>query len=590
MTKEDIKETLKGALNSASDGQFEVADSEDYESEVGKKASGLKKNMEEMSKVSSNLLFSFQDIEGEPLEPRETDGTLTIQIVDIESIALGGTPDTQIRSADLDIYSLQRNIEQVGLVNPIHVVPFGKPTGEDELGNPTYSRYILLDGRRRYEACRNLGAKKIPALVNTTINKHLIDVFQGIVQTSKDYTFSELVAYAVRMHDEQINLTPEVIENFFGMRTGNFLKAQYIDQMKVDYPDIYNQVEKGKMNIEQGFKKLEKEIEKAEKALEEGPEDEEEEDASDDITELQVETHTQQYGDRHILDPHVRRAVENRDGGECQCCGYGHGESDFVGVFNVHHIGAVMYGGSDSKDNLILVCQNCHTLIHDYERGKFNPEQETFDKYIHVKKAVVLGNILRRLRKSAIKEIKTKHPNTFKKLDANKISLAKAIAETGVKLNPEGMFETSNYEEFLKSTKNLEFGGEVEGALGALDPEGKTEPDIEDTEETNDTQQESVERYEEPTEKVDTEVDEEPELVQEDESEEFEADDDIDEPAAEDFFVTETDEPAADDIFETNAEDTIDDAEDIFETESNEEDVDPILADMENYLDSQDLD
>lgn len=509
----DLHSTLSDALEQSSAGELELMEDgyEEYSTDVGQKAQEIKKNLEGMNSITSNLLFTFQDTDGEPLEPRETEGTLAIQLIPLDALALAGTEETQIRKGDLDIYTLQRNIEQVGLVNPLHVVPFGNPIGYDELGNPNYSRYIILDGRRRYEACRNLGINVVPALVNTTVNKSLIDIYQGIAQTAKVYTFSELVNYGMRITNEQTNLSPETIENFLGMKTGNFLKAQYIDQMKVDYPDIYLQVEKDKLSIEQGFKKLEKEIEKAEKAMEEGDMSEDDIDANlrgkneDELSQLQLETRQQKVGDRHILDAVVRRTVETRDHGECQACGYGRGVADFMGVFNVHHIVAVQYGGSDSQENLILLCQNCHKLAHDYETGRFQPLQETFDSLLSVKRIIVLGNILRKLRIQSMAAIKKQDPNTFRVVNKGAMGLGKALIKAKVDLKAEESFKTwtdddgnehtdgSPYKTFVRATEKIEFGGDLIGDFAKLNDLDGAEAEEIDLKQINDYVDEEIE-------------------------------------------------------------------------------------------------
>ena len=55
----------------------------------------------------------------------------------------------------------------------------------------------------------------------------------------------------------------------------------------------------------------------------------------------------------------VREYVLFRDGHECQCC---HGKSKDK-VLNVHHIESRKTGG-DAPDNLITLCETCHTKYH----------------------------------------------------------------------------------------------------------------------------------------------------------------------------------------------------------------------------------
>lgn len=469
-----MEDTLLEDALKASGLDIDSIPAEDYESEVGKKSAELKKDLEQMVVNTNSLIFAFEDVDGEPIAPREETGTYFIDLIDIDKIAFSGTKEHQIRQGDLDMFSLQQSIEKIDLVNPIHVVPFGRPINPDDGGLPKYAKYLILDGRRRYEACRALGRQAILAIVDTTINKQLIEMYKGIVQNSKDYTFSEKVAYADRMKKEQRSMSVETLENFLGYRSGEFIKSLYIDQFKVDYPDIYNQVEKGKISIEQGFKRLEKEIEKAEKALEQA-EDMTADDVEDalrekqDLGELQMDVHTQTLGERHILDANIRRSVESRDMGTCQCCGFGSGEDDFMGGFNAHHIVPVMYQGPDMKANLILLCKNCHGFVHDYEVGRFNPDQHTYDKHLWVQKVVVLGNMLRSLRRKSIKEIAKKDPNTHRLLQKGSISLGKAIAKSGITVGGMEMFDNDPYKTFMDATEDLDFGGEAKGAFGVLE-------------------------------------------------------------------------------------------------------------------------
>lgn len=446
----------------------------EYGSEMGKKSVEVKKELEKMTVTNNSLLFAFEDIDGEPISPREESGTYFVDVIDMNKIAYSGTKENQIRQTDLEMFSLQQNIEKIDLVNPIHVIPFGRQINPDGGGLPKYPKYLILDGRRRYEACRALGKQAILAIVDTTINKQLIEMYKGIIQNSKDYTFSEKVAYADRMKKEQRSMSVETLENFLGYHSGEFIKSLYIDQFKVDYPDIYTQVEKGKMSIEQGFKRLEKEIEKAEKALEQA-EDMTADDVEDALRDkqglgdLQIDNHTQALGERHILDANIRRSVESRDMGTCQCCGFGSGEDDFMGGFNAHHIVPVMYQGPDVKANLILLCKNCHGFVHDYEVGRFNPDQHTYDKHLWVQKVVVLGNMLRSLRTKSLKEIAKKDPNTYNLLQKGSLSLGKSIAKSGIVVGGMEMFDNDPYQTFIDSTEDLEYGGEAKGAFGVLE-------------------------------------------------------------------------------------------------------------------------
>src|SRR5699024_8379199 len=108
----------------------------------------------------------------------------------------------------------------------------------------------------------------------------------------------------------------------------------------------------------------------------------------------------------------LKKTVETRAKGICECCGYGKKDGkespELIVVFIAHHIIPVQFGGSDSTQNLILVCPTCHELIHKYEKQQFNPEQETYDRNNDIKRIVVLGNMILKMRGTAINTLKTK--------------------------------------------------------------------------------------------------------------------------------------------------------------------------------------
>lgn len=54
-----------------------------------------------------------------------------------------------------------------------------------------------------------------------------------------------------------------------------------------------------------------------------------------------------------------REAILNRDNYTCQCCGKKHT------LLEVHHIIWRSKGGSDDEDNLITLCHDCHSRVHE---------------------------------------------------------------------------------------------------------------------------------------------------------------------------------------------------------------------------------
>lgn len=435
----------------------------------------------------------FEDYEGNPLPARNTDGAIWLAMIPVDNITYLGEPKDQVRKDTTTVYGLANMIDHIGMLTPIHVIPFGEPIGfeQDDDGYdieslPIYAKYILFQGARRYESVVNLGKESVLALIDTTIPHPLIPVYQAFSQYTEPYTFSEKMDYNRSVRLKQPKLSSDLIESALGYRTGELAKAEYIDSMKVDFPDIYNKVESNKFTIEQGFKAIEKEQTKAEKEREK--EDKEDDgsssssgSSSENLDELDIEANQQELGDRKILDAPTRRAVEARDGAKCQCCGYGDQIPDLASMFSVHHMVPVQYGGSDAPNNLILLCQNCHKMVHDYEIGRIALSKDTFNRFDDIKRVVVLGNILRKTRIKAIKKIRTEDPALARRMDKGVISVGRALQKGNIHLNAEQDFTNeSPYQAFMDATAKLKFGGRLEGDLGEFDVESQEYSDTDE--------------------------------------------------------------------------------------------------------------
>src|SRR5699024_1925661 len=335
--------------------------------------------IEERTEMQS--VSEFLDENGNTV-PARKQGRVRLQMLDIENEIM---QVKRFRKDDSDVYGLQDSIKMYGMLEPVQVVPYG-------------DYYLLLQGYRRLQAHINLGFKNILAVVDSTIPPELAKYYQVEMNNVLKYAFDEKLKYGKFVENTQRNLGVDAIEQSLGLKAGEYLKMKYIEQFKNDFTDIYKKVETEKLSVEQGYKKIDKEIEKQEKeldnmdALNSGELDEQLRD--DDLSEIQGEVNQQELGKRKILDSSTRRYVESRAEGKCECCGYGEDEPDLMVVFKVHHIIPVQFGGSDSKANLILLCNNCHELVHKYERAEFMPEQDTYDRRSDIKRIVVLGNII----------------------------------------------------------------------------------------------------------------------------------------------------------------------------------------------------
>jgi 5-methylcytosine-specific restriction endonuclease McrA len=58
----------------------------------------------------------------------------------------------------------------------------------------------------------------------------------------------------------------------------------------------------------------------------------------------------------------LRQRIFKRDGYKCRVCGDGEG-------LTVHHITPRSEGGTDDPENLITLCDECHSRIHKIERA-----------------------------------------------------------------------------------------------------------------------------------------------------------------------------------------------------------------------------
>jgi len=412
------------------------------------------------SRTDVQTVSEFIDEEGNVISARKK-GRVSLKMLNIEKEI---TQVKRFREDDSnDLHGLQESIRRYGLLEPVHVVPFG-------------DHYILVQGYRRLQAYINLGKQHILAIVDTTIPPELTKYFQVEMNNILKYTFIEKLKYGKFVETTQRQLSTDAIEQSLGLKAGEYLKMKYIEQFKNDFPDIFKQVVSEKLSIEQAYKKIDKEIEKQEKELDNMDNEElDEKLRNEDLSEIQGEANQQELGKRKPLDASTRRFVESRAGGKCECCGYGEDEPDLMVVFKVHHIIPVMFGGSDSKINLGLVCNNCHDIIHKYERSEFFPEQDTYDRRNDIKRTVVLGNIILKVRKKAIHLLRTKYHNIGKQVDKGVITLGQGIHKSGMDLNGEGEYEGGPYTAFIKATEDLNFGGDISGDLAGIDHDGSEE-------------------------------------------------------------------------------------------------------------------
>ena len=67
-------------------------------------------------------------------------------------------------------------------------------------------------------------------------------------------------------------------------------------------------------------------------------------------------------------------AVWGRDRGECQICGRNTVVPDY------HHVVFRSQGGSDTLENMLILCHGCHHIIHAGNHGSAEYRQKAIDR------------------------------------------------------------------------------------------------------------------------------------------------------------------------------------------------------------------
>jgi len=70
---------------------------------------------------------------------------------------------------------------------------------------------------------------------------------------------------------------------------------------------------------------------------------------------------------REIVSASLKQQVLERYGNRCYACGF-----SIHSILVVHHCVPISLGGTDEIENLVLVCPNCHTLIHRFSSKRYD--------------------------------------------------------------------------------------------------------------------------------------------------------------------------------------------------------------------------
>jgi hypothetical protein len=77
---------------------------------------------------------------------------------------------------------------------------------------------------------------------------------------------------------------------------------------------------------------------------------------------------------RRIIEPSLKKQIFAKYNNKCYVCEY-----SINSALRVHHIIPIHLGGKENIDNAVLLCSNCHTLVHFYSSKRYrNKEINTY--------------------------------------------------------------------------------------------------------------------------------------------------------------------------------------------------------------------
>lgn len=357
---------------------------------------------------------------------------------------------------------LKESIAVNGVLEPIVVAPL-----KDD-----YSKFALIDGAKRLNACKELDIDTIPCVYGHDWICKDLAYLEAMCNMHTNWSGAEYINFVKKCKAEGIR-NELVIESLCSMRPGDAHKA--LDILEDDDPTILGPLMNGKFDkseLETAQRKLDarrKKDEVAEKDAALGGEDAEDtvlegeggfngeitpysadvdmdsfNNVGDDtLGELKDEfargkdvegygVHHQKVGERECLDPAIRKAAIAKANNMCLCCHLG-GPS-YVDCIDAHHIVPVYLGGEDSVENTAILCISCHRMVHlygtgdlpldpalqkdyedltDAEKMLYPTEQNFVDARVKMRNIAKLGNIIREgaaAQKIKRDELKKEHP------------------------------------------------------------------------------------------------------------------------------------------------------------------------------------
>jgi 5-methylcytosine-specific restriction protein A len=336
---------------------------------------------------------------------------------------------TPIKDSRKETYlGLMRSVEELGVLVPIQVmVSEGFAEYVEEEGTEEgYEgpKYVLLDGLRRIFALKKNGLDRVNAVIYDFDDKDkgsdMINIISSILNKTQRKSWSE-IWYMYQVLEGQSALTPGNIEYLLQLEPGDAMKLKEVMTRKDEFPEPAEDLLSKKKTLQQAYNMLNKlmkeqdqlakedisgvsDIDETEGVVnEEGNDNKLSDDEVKEILDMEdsfdgdlseedfdelmgnnLPDDRQTVGDRHPLDPALKAETLLRDGYCCQACGAGKGFplKYALSFLQSHHKISVANSGVDTPENIITLCQNCHTSIHCLLKSgmRFGISKEEFDK------------------------------------------------------------------------------------------------------------------------------------------------------------------------------------------------------------------
>lgn len=267
-------------------------------------------------------------------------------LIDINKIII----KDRIRKDFGNIEELAKDIKENGLINPPVVTP----------------EYVLIAGERRTKACQVLNYSQIEVRVMTVKDAlHQLKLEISENENRKDFSFSEKMQWAEQLKDEyskiakknqggRIRASTPIDSNKQVAKDVGFGNKETYRQAKYIYEngneDLIKQLDEGQLSINKAYNTLKNQ---------------------------------NKIQSRKPISNQVLKSLAIRSKGFCEICGWG--GQGLENILVNHHIHKYSNTKDNSLNNLIMICPNCHGMIHTLESCNDNSVKSNILNHLSIK-------------------------------------------------------------------------------------------------------------------------------------------------------------------------------------------------------------